>query len=73
MTPQVRSAVLMALKDLWAGWEVSFASSPLPQVDWGHLPDLSANEVWDAFKVMSPPKVQRKAADRLTRSLKTLV
>ncbi|GGO22145.1 hypothetical protein [Deinococcus humi] len=73
MTPQGRSAALMVLKDLWPGWQVSFAASPRPQLDWGHLPDLSADEVWNAFKVMPPPKVQGKAAARLAQSLKTLM
>lgn len=72
MTPAIRAAVLIVVKERWPGWDVSFAGSPMPQVDWGHLPALSADEMWEAFKVMPPPKVQGQGAARLAQGLSTL-
>lgn len=73
MTPQVRCAVLVVLKELWPDWEVLFVASPQPQVDWFHLQSLSADQVWEAFRVTSKPKGQDKTVNRLAQDLRTLV
>jgi len=72
MTPPLRTAALELLKERWPGWEVSFADSPQPQVDWGHLPEASADEVWSAFEVTPLPDLPGAVIQQLVRSLTLL-
>lgn len=72
LTPHVLHAFLRLLQERCPGWTASYADSPLPQRDWAHLPGLSSEQVWTAFRTLPPPRLQGNSKDRYVPALRGL-
>ncbi|WP_022803219.1 hypothetical protein [Deinococcus ficus] len=73
LTPHILHSFRRLLQERWPGWTVNYADSPMPQRDWVHLPGQTAEQVWQAFRTLPPPRLQGNAKDRYLPALQALL